>query len=114
MADYGDGFSLMHVDRLIVRIFPLARLTALRARGIPLHNPELVFGCADHAVSTDPGSNDPRGLNNPYVVNLREQSKHFGLTMFEPHDIRYGIMHVIAPELGLTLLGLTLDAAATA
>lgn len=108
VADYGDGFALMHVDRLIVPDLSSRSLTALRDRGIPLHNPELVFGCADHAISTDPGSNDPHALNNPYVANLREQAKHFGMTMFEPREFGAGIMHVVAPELGITLPGLTL------
>ena len=108
VADYGDGFALMHVDRLIVPDLSSRALSELRERGIPLHNPELVFGCADHAISTDPGSNDPHGHNNPYIVNLREQSRHFGMTMFEPKEFGHGIMHVIAPELGLTLPGLTL------
>lgn len=108
VADYGDGFSLMHVDRLIVPDLSSRALNALRERGLPLHNPELVFGCADHAISTDPGSNDPHGLNNTYIANLREQARHFGLTMFEPREFGGGIMHVIAPELGLTLPGLTL------
>ena len=108
VADYGDDFALMHVDRLIVPDLSSRALNALRERGIPLHNPELVFGCADHAISTDPGSNDPHGLNNPYIANLREQARHFGMTMFEPREFGHGIMHVIAPELGLTLPGLTL------
>jgi 3-isopropylmalate/(R)-2-methylmalate dehydratase large subunit len=108
VADYGDGFSLLHIDRLIVPDLSSRALSALRERSLPLHNPELVFGCADHAISTDPGSNDPHGLNNPYIANLREQARHFGLTMFEPREFGAGIMHVIAPELGLTLPGLTL------
>jgi len=108
VADYGDSFSLLHIDRLIVPDISSRALNELRDRGLPLHNPELVFGCADHAVSTDPGSNDPRGLNNPYIVNLREQARHFAMTMFEPGEFGHGIMHVIAPELGLTLPGLTL------
>jgi 3-isopropylmalate/(R)-2-methylmalate dehydratase large subunit len=108
VADYGDDFALMHVDRLIVPDLSSRALNALRERGVALHNPELVFGCADHAISTDPGSNDPHGLNNPYIANLREQARHFGLTMFEPREFGHGIMHVIAPELGLTLPGLTL------
>jgi 3-isopropylmalate/(R)-2-methylmalate dehydratase large subunit len=108
VADYGEGFALLHVDRLIVPDLSSRALSELRERGIPLHNPELVFGCADHAVSTDPGSNDPHGHNNPYIVNLREQARHFGMTMFEPREFGHGIMHVIAPELGLTLPGLTL------
>jgi len=108
VADYGDGFALLHVDRLIVPDLSSRSLNALRDRGLPLHNPELVFGCADHAISTDPGSNDPHGDTNPYIVNLREQARHFGLTFFEPREFGHGIMHVIAPELGITLPGLTI------
>ena len=47
-------------------------------------------------------------LTNPFIANLREQAKHFGLTMLEPSEPGHGIMHVIAPELGITLPGLTL------
>jgi len=108
VADYGDGFSLLHVDRLIVPDLSSRALNALRERGLPLHNPELVFGVADHAVSTDPASPDPRSEKNVYVANLREQAKHFGLTFFEPREFGSGIMHVVAPELGITLPGLTL------
>src|SRR4051812_47725624 len=67
VADYGDGFFLMHVDRLIVPDLSSRALTALRERGLPLHNPELVFGVADHAISTDPASDDPHSLRNPFV-----------------------------------------------
>src|SRR5262249_55348080 len=108
VADYGDGFSLLHVDRLIVPDLSSRSLNALRERGLRLHNPELVFGCADHAISTDPGSNDPHGDNNAFIVNLREQARHFGMTFFEPREFGHGIMHVIAPELGITLPGLTM------
>ena len=67
-----------------------------------------MFGCADHAITTDPASNDPRGLTNPFIANLREQARHFGLTMLEVGELGHGIMHVISPELGITLPGLTL------
>jgi 3-isopropylmalate/(R)-2-methylmalate dehydratase large subunit len=108
VADYGDGFALMHVDRLIVPDLSSRSLNKLRERGIGLARPELVFGVADHAITTDPNSADPHGLANPFVANLREQAKHFGLTMLEPSEPGHGIMHVIAPELGITLPGLTL------
>jgi 3-isopropylmalate/(R)-2-methylmalate dehydratase large subunit len=108
VADYGGGFALMHVDRLIVPDLSSRSLNKLRERGIGLARPEFVFGVADHAITTDPNSADPHGLANPYVANLREQAKHFGLTMLEPSEPGHGIMHVIAPELGITLPGLTL------
>jgi 3-isopropylmalate/(R)-2-methylmalate dehydratase large subunit len=108
VADYGDGFALMHVDRLIVPDLSSRSLNKLRDRGIGLARPELVFGVADHAITTDPNSADPHGLANPFIANLREQAKHFGLTMLEPGEPGHGIMHVISPELGITLPGLTL------
>ncbi len=108
VADCGGGFALMHVDRLIVPDLSSRSLTELRTRGIGLARPELVFGVADHAITTDPNSDDPRGLANPFIANLREQARHFGLTMLEIGEPGHGIMHVISPELGIALPGLTL------
>src|SRR5215469_2917804 len=108
VTDYGDGFALMHVDRLIVPDLSSRSLNKLRDRGIALARPELVFGVADHAITTDPHSADPHGLGNPFIANLRDQAKHFGLTMLEPGEPGHGIMHVISPELGIALPGITL------
>ena len=108
VADYGDGFALMHVDRLIVPDLTSRALTELRTRGLGLARPELVFGVADHAITTDPASDDPRGLTNPFIANLREQARHFGMTMLEVGEPGHGIMHVISPELGIALPGLSL------
>ena len=108
VADYGDGFALMHVDRLIVPDLTSRALTQLRTRGIGLARPELVFAVADHAITTDPASDDPRGLANPFIANLREQARYFGVTMLEVGEPGHGIMHVISPELGIALPGLTL------
>jgi 3-isopropylmalate/(R)-2-methylmalate dehydratase large subunit len=108
VADYGGGFALMHVDRLIVPDLSSRSLTELRTRGIALARPELVFGVADHAITTDPRSDDPLGRNNPFIANLREQARHFGMTMLEIGEPGHGIMHVISPELGIALPGLTL------
>jgi len=108
VADYGSGFALMYVDRLIVPDLSSRSLSQLRTRGLPLARPELVFGVADHAITTDPHSDDPRGLANPFIANLREQARHFGLTMLEIGEPGHGIMHVISPELGIALPGLTL------
>ena len=74
VADYGDGFALMHVDRLIVPDLTSRALTELRTRGLRLARPELVFGVADHAITTDPASDDPRGWpirSSPTCANRR-------------------------------------------
>jgi 3-isopropylmalate/(R)-2-methylmalate dehydratase large subunit len=108
VADYGGGFALMHVDRLMVPDLSSRALNELRSRGIALARPDLVFGCADHAISTDPASDDPRGLTNRFIANLREQAQHFGMNMLEVGEPGHGIMHVVSPELAIALPGLTL------
>src|SRR4029077_1938720 len=79
-----------------------------RNRGIPLARPDLVFGVADHAISTDPAGDDPRGLTNRFIANLREQPGYFGMTRLEVGEPGHGIMHVVSPELAIALPGLTL------
>ena len=101
-------FDKVWKRRLIVPDLTSRALTQLRTRGIGLARPELVFAVADHAITTDPASDDPRGLTNPFIANLREQARHFGMTMLEVGEPGHGIMHVISPELGIALPGLTL------
>src|SRR3954470_14404054 len=55
VADLGEGFSLLHVDRHLVPDFNGNAFTRLAQRGLKVRNPELTFATADHSVSTDPG-----------------------------------------------------------
>ena len=107
VADLGEGFSLLHVDRHVVPDFNGNAFTRLARRGLPVRNPELTFATADHSVSTEPAPADPLQRDNPHVVALREDTKRFGIRLFDLRQPGHGIVHVVTPEMGIALPGLT-------
>lgn len=107
VADLGEGFALLHVDRHVVPDFNGNAFTRLGQRGLSVQQPSLTFATADHSVSTDPRSGDLLQSTNPHVVNLRRDSQTFGVKMFDLGEAGHGIVHVITPEMGLALPGLT-------
>ncbi len=106
VSDFGEGFALLHVDRHIVPDFNGNAFTHLRRRGLQVRNPELTFATADHSVSTDP-TVDVLQPSNPHVVQLRSDTREFGVHLFDLGQPGHGIVHVTAPEQGLVLPGLT-------
>jgi 3-isopropylmalate/(R)-2-methylmalate dehydratase large subunit len=107
VADLGEGFSLLHVDRHVVPDFNGNAFTRLARRGLPVRNPELTFATADHSVSTDPALADPLQRDNPHLVALRDDTRRFGIRLFDLGQPGHGIVHVMAPEMGIALPGLT-------
>ena len=107
VADLGDGFALLHVDRHVVHDLGGRALVNVNKRGLRIRNPELTFATADHTVSTAiraPGES----IENDFICNLRENSEKHGFRFFDPHSREHGIVHVIVPELGIALPGMTL------
>ncbi|HYF16858.1 MAG TPA: 3-isopropylmalate dehydratase large subunit [Ramlibacter sp.] len=107
VEDLGEGFSLLHVDRHVVADFNGNAFTRLAQRGLAVRNPELTFATADHSVSTDPRGADRQQQANEHVVNLRRDTARFGVRLFDLGQPGHGIVHVIAPEMGISLPGLT-------
>jgi 3-isopropylmalate/(R)-2-methylmalate dehydratase large subunit len=107
VADLGEGLNLLHVDRHVVPDFNGSAFTRLAERGLQVRNPELTFATADHSVSTDPGDPDRLQTRNEHVIALRQGTKQFGVTLFDIGQPGHGIVHVIAPETGIALPGLT-------
>jgi 3-isopropylmalate/(R)-2-methylmalate dehydratase large subunit len=107
VADLGEGFALLHVDRHIVPDFNGHALAGLAERGLTARRPDLTFATADHSVSTDPRRDDRSLQANTFVTALREGTKANGITLFDVGTIGSGIVHVITPELGIALPGLT-------
>ncbi|RYE57345.1 MAG: 3-isopropylmalate dehydratase, partial [Rhizobiaceae bacterium] len=107
VADLGEGFALLHVDRHLVPDFNGNAFTRLARRGIPVRNPELTFATPDHSVSSDPRGTDRMQTQNPHVIALRADTRTFGIRLFDIGEIGHGIVHVIAPELGIALPGST-------
>lgn len=103
-----DGQSLLYVDRHIGHEGLVGGFAALRDRGLSLRRPDLLFGTADHFVSTTGPALDD--ISNPHFKRLVTQfsadAEEFGHTAFGLGDPRRGIVHVIGPEQGITQPGL--------
>lgn len=103
------GWDLLHIDRPLLHdlVGPDA-LVKLRQRKLPVHNPELVFATVDHTVSTNPDrASTDYVTNGDYIDKARTETKLARVTFFDLGKIGQGILHVIAPELGIILPGVT-------
>jgi 3-isopropylmalate/(R)-2-methylmalate dehydratase large subunit len=102
-----DGEALLWVDRHYVHEGSFHAFSRLAERGVPVAEPGLTFGVADHYVPT----RGPRKeIANPEIARMVRQveentAKH-GVKLFGLDDPRQGIVHVVGPEQGLTLPGL--------
>lgn len=111
VARTGDGQSLIAIDRIFLheRTGTLA-LQALKKAGRAIRHPERAFCVVDHIVETKPGrpglTRMPGGAE--FVTATREAAREAGIRLFDIDDPRQGIVHVISPELGIALPGLTL------
>ena len=101
-----DGQSLMWVDRHFVHEGSFHAFNKLTARSLPVSHPELTFGVADHYVPTRSRSLGDLPLKSQNMIQmLRTNAHEHGIRLFDLHDSRQGIVHVVGPELGLTLPG---------
>ena len=110
VRDLGHGWSLLHVDRHLLHDLsgPLS-LDALARRGLRVRNPDLAFATPDHAVSSQPGRTATTyPLGGKLAARLRAGCVGHGIRLFDVGAAEQGIVHVIAPELGLALPGATL------
>lgn len=106
VANYGDGFSLLYVDRHFIHDLAGRFATQqLAKQDLKVRNPGLTFATADHTVSTDPVDNNPP---SDLIPGLQEFVDQWNIRYFESGSGEQGIVHVIGPELGLTQPGLTI------
>jgi 3-isopropylmalate/(R)-2-methylmalate dehydratase large subunit len=110
VSDLGNDVALLHVDRHCVHeVTSFRAFDGLRRRGIPVRNPDLTFAVIDHIVATDlDRTDDTNPAGQPFIRMWRRNCDEFGITHFDIDDPRQGIIHVIAPELGIDLPGCTL------
>ena len=111
VTDLGDDTWLLYIDRVFLheRTGSIA-LKGLEAAGRQVRNPEQVFCSMDHIVDTFPGRGDetlvPGG--SAFIKTTREAALAAGINLFDLTDERQGIVHVVSPEQGIVLPGLTL------
>jgi 3-isopropylmalate/(R)-2-methylmalate dehydratase large subunit len=103
-----DGESLLWIDRHYVHEGSFHAFGKLAERGVPVAEPGLTFGVADHYVPTR-GSRT--NIANPELARMirqvEENTARHNVKLFGLDDPRQGIVHVVGPEQGLTLPGLT-------
>jgi len=106
----GAGGDLVLIDRILLheRTGGIA-LQSLAAAGRRVLAPGQVFATIDHVVDTRPGRNDASGtpVAARFIEVTRRETRAAGITLFDIGDPRQGIVHVIGPELGIALPGLT-------
>ena len=112
VASDGNGASLIAIDRVMLheRTGSVA-LQALADAGRPVRDPSRVFAVMDHIVSFREG----RGRNEArlpggetFIVETRKMAEAAGLHLIDTNDARQGIVHVVAPELGIVQPGLSI------
>jgi len=102
-----DGASLLWVDRHLVHEGSHHAFAKLATRGLGVAEPGLTFGVVDHYAPTrGPAANPTIGR---MIDTLMQNTQDHGIRCFGLGDPQQGIVHVIGPELGLTLPGLLIN-----
>jgi len=104
-----DGLSILYADRLLIMEMQPQAFEGLRMAGLKVRCPDKVLGVMDHVIPTHPRD---QAIDDPVARMMVEQAykdyNEFGVELFDLMDKRQGIVHVIGPEQGFTLPGVTL------
>ncbi len=107
IADLGDDVKLLGVDRHMIHdLVAGPALDELARRRLPVRSPMRAFAMPDHGVTSR--MDRPAGLNRPALLLLdamRQRTREAGIRMFDIGHDNQGIVHVVGPEMGLTLPG---------
>ncbi|MCX7353763.1 MAG: 3-isopropylmalate dehydratase large subunit [Alphaproteobacteria bacterium] len=105
-----DGTCLLYIDRhLVHEVTSPQALEGLRTAGRKVRRPDATLAVPDHNVPTTPRS---QGIDDPesalQIETLEKNCAEFGVPIIGMNDIRQGIVHIIGPEQGFTLPGMTI------
>ncbi|GLS81171.1 3-isopropylmalate dehydratase large subunit [Paracoccus marinus] len=105
-----DGTCLLYIDRhLVHEVTSPQAFEGLRMSGRRVHSPERTIAVPDHNVPTTPDR--AQGIENPegrlQVAELDRNAREFGVNYYPMNDVRQGIVHIVGPEQGWTLPGMT-------
>lgn len=104
-----DGSVLLYIDRQLVHeVTSPQAFEGLRMSGRKVRHPELTFATMDHNVPTDDVSVIRDPISKAQVEALRENCRQFGVTLYDLGTEHQGVVHIIGPELGITLPGTTI------
>src|ERR1700744_1622263 len=107
-----DGTCILYIDRhLLHEVTSPQAFEGLRLAGRKLRRPDLTIAVADHNIPTV-GDRTPEGIKEEdsriQVQTLEQNVVEFGVPYVPILDVRQGIVHIIGPELGLSLPGATI------
>ncbi|GEK08191.1 3-isopropylmalate dehydratase large subunit [Pseudoalteromonas peptidolytica] len=105
-----DGHeALLYIDRhLIHEVTSPQAFDGLKQKQRKLRSPDKTFGTMDHSISTRSLAIDACGDNNRRQLQaLIENCEEFGVQLYPVGNVKQGIIHVMAPERGLILPGMT-------
>ncbi len=105
-----DGTCLLYIDRhLVHEVTSPQAFEGLRMAGRKVRAPEKTIAVPDHNVPTTPDR--VNGIENPesriQVEALDKNARDFGIHYYPVNDVRQGIVHIVGPEQGWTLPGMT-------
>jgi len=105
-----DGTCLLYIDRhLVHEVTSPQAFEGLRMAGRAVRAPDKTIAVPDHNVPTTEGRE--KGIENPesriQVEALDRNAADFGIHYYPVSDIRQGIVHIVGPEQGWTLPGMT-------
>ena len=108
VAEGPGGHVLLYIDRHLLHEGSTSAFGRLAKSGRGVRRPDLTFATADHYVLTSPGSPAPDAEVRSMIESLGQHTGQQGIVYFGVGDARRGIVHIIGPEQGLTLPGITL------
>lgn len=111
--DLPDGSSLLYIDRhLLHEVTSPQAFSNLRLAGRKPWRLDTSLATPDHNVPTQGRDLGIAGVSDKIarqqIAVLERNSQEFGIPLFALNDLRQGIVHVVGPEQGLTLPGMTL------
>ncbi|GCE11347.1 3-isopropylmalate dehydratase large subunit [Tengunoibacter tsumagoiensis] len=112
VRDVPGESTILYIDRHLVHEATSPQAFAgLKAAGRTVRRPDATVAVLDHNVPTVTGRRmlDVVDQESTLCITTMEQNaREFGVTLFDMQDAKQGIVHIIGPELGLTLPGMTL------
>ncbi len=105
-----NGPQVLYIDKhLIHEVTSPQAFSELEERGIPIFRPDQIVATADHNVPTQDQHLPIQDLlSRNQVKTLTENCNKHGITLFGLGHQYQGIVHVMAPELGITQPGMTM------
>jgi len=106
-----EGFpTILYIDRhLIHEVTSPQAFQGIRDKGLKLRQPNNTFGTVDHSIPTTDRKlpiQDPEAASQ--ISTFEKNCREYGISFFGVDSDQQGIIHVIGPEQGLTLPGMTI------